>query len=59
MLVLSRKECESVMIGENIKLTILKIEGKNIRLGFEAPKDIAIHREEIFNRISKEKNDES
>jgi carbon storage regulator len=59
MLVLSRKECESVMIGENIKLTILKIEGKSIRLGFEAPKDIAIHREEIFNRISKEKNDES
>lgn len=56
MLVLSRKECESVMIGENIKLTILKIEGKSIRLGFEAPKDIAIHREEIFNRISKEKN---
>lgn len=59
MLVLSRKECESVMIGENIKLTILKIEGKSIRLGFEAPKDIAIHREEIFNRISKEKNAES
>jgi carbon storage regulator len=59
MLVLSRKECESVMIGENIKLTILKIEGKSIRLGFEAPKDIAIHREEIFNRISKEKNNES
>lgn len=56
MLVLSRKECESVMIGENIKLTILKIEGKSIRLGFEAPKDITIHREEIFNRIVQEKN---
>jgi carbon storage regulator len=53
MLVLSRKEGQSVMIGENIKVTILQIEGRNIRLGFEAPKDIEIHREEIFNKIQK------
>lgn len=57
MLVLSRKECESIIIGDNIKVTILKIEGNNIRLGFEAPKDIAIHREEVFNRIAKEKDE--
>lgn len=57
MLVLSRREGENVMIGENIKVTVLQIEGRNIRLGFEAPDDIAIHREEIFNRIREEKSE--
>lgn len=57
MLVLSRRECESVMIGDNIKVTVLQIEGRNIRLGFEAPAEIAIHREEIFKKICKEKSE--
>jgi len=56
MLVLARKEGESVMIGNNIKVTILRIEGRNIRIGFEAPDDIIVHREEVFNRINEEKS---
>ncbi len=55
MLVLSRKECETVVIGDNIRVTVLHIEGRNIRLGFEAPKDIEIHREEVYNEIQKKK----
>lgn len=55
MLVLSRKECESVIIGDNIKVTVLQIEGRNIRLGFEAPRDIEVHREEVYNEIQKKK----
>ena len=58
MLVLSRKECETIMIGDNIKVTVLKIEGKNIRLGFEAPQHIEIHREEVYNEIQKKKRRE-
>ena len=56
MLVLSRKVGESVLIGNNIKVTVLQLEGNNIRLGFDAPNDVVIHREEVFNRINKEKD---
>ena len=58
MLVLSRKECEVVVIGKDIRVTILRIEGQAVRLGFEAPQDVEIHRQEVFDRIAKQKNED-
>jgi carbon storage regulator len=51
MLVLSRKKDESVRIGSDIVITILEIRGDKIRLGFEAPKDVSIHRQEVYDFI--------
>lgn len=50
MLVLSRKPLEKIMIGKDVTLTILSINGKSIKLGFEAPTDVEIDREEIFEK---------
>ena len=55
MLVLTRRINEVVMIGENIKIFVLGINGQQIRLGFEAPKDVEIHREEIYDRIQQQR----
>jgi carbon storage regulator len=52
MLVLSRKPGESVKIGDEVTITVLSISGKQVRLGINAPSDIAVHREEIYNKIS-------
>jgi len=54
MLVLSRKPSESVTIGDEVKITVLSISGKQVRIGIEAPNDIAVHREEIYNKIANE-----
>lgn len=54
MLVLSRKPGESVNIGDEVKVTVLSISGKQVRIGIEAPSDIAVHREEIYNKIVSE-----
>jgi len=51
MLILTRKLGESVTIGDNIKITFLEVKGKQIKLGIEAPADIEVHREEIYNLI--------
>lgn len=51
MLILTRKVGESVIIGEDVKLTVLNAKGNQIRLGINAPKSVSVHREEIFNRI--------
>lgn len=53
MLILGRKVGEKVMIGDNITVSFLGINGSQIRLGFEAPEDVVIHREEIFEKIQK------
>ncbi len=55
MLVLTRKVGESLIIGDNIKITICAVNNSQIRVGIQAPKDIEIHREEIYERIKKEK----
>jgi len=47
MLILTRKQGESITIGENIKVTILDVKGKYVRVGVEAPRDLAVHRQEI------------
>lgn len=55
MLVLSRKINESIKIQDNIKVTIVSIEGDRVKLGIEAPKEIAVNREEVYERIIKNK----
>ena len=54
MLILTRKIGESIRINENICVTIVDVDGKNIRIGIEAPKSVTIHREEVFLRIKEE-----
>jgi carbon storage regulator len=54
MLVLTRKLGESVTIGDNIKISVIDIKGRQVRLGIEAPPEMTIHREEIYARIQEE-----
>ncbi len=54
MLVLSRKTGESVNIGDEVKITVLSMSGKQVRIGIEAPSEVAVHREEIYNKIVNE-----
>ena len=54
MLVLTRRTGESLMIGDDIKLTIIGINGNQIRVGIEAPKSVSVHREEVYYRIQQE-----
>jgi carbon storage regulator len=51
MLILSREIGESIMIGDAIRLTLLEKKGNQIKIGIEAPKEISVHRLEIYNRI--------
>jgi carbon storage regulator len=51
MLILTRRVSETVMIGEGITITVLGVRGGQVRLGINAPRDVAVHREEIFQRI--------
>lgn len=54
MLLLSRRIGESIMIGDNVVIRVLGVSGCQIRLGIAAPKEVPVHREEIFNRIKAE-----
>ena len=54
MLVLSRKKSESILLGDAIELTIVDIRGDNVRVGIEAPKDIPVHRREVYDAIKRE-----
>lgn len=54
MLVLSRKKEESIVIADNIVITVVEIRGDKVRLGIVAPKDVPVHREEVHNAIQQE-----
>ena len=56
MLVLSRKKNEAIMIGGNIKIMVLEIRGDRVRLGVEAPREISVHRQEIYEKIKESEN---
>ena len=53
MLVLSRKKNERIIINDNITITVVDVRGDKVRLGFEAPKDVQIHREEVYEAIKR------
>jgi len=54
MLVLSRQRDESIFIGDNIKITVVDIRGDKVRLGIEAPTEIPVHRQEVYEAIQRE-----
>ena len=59
MLVLSRKKNESIVIDENIVITVVEVRGDKVRLGIEAPKEIPIHRQEVYLAIRSEQEQQS
>jgi carbon storage regulator len=55
MLILTRRVGETVVIGDDVDVTVLGVKGSQVRLGVKAPRDITVHREEIYERICREK----
>jgi carbon storage regulator len=56
MLILTRRVGETVMIGNEVTVTVLGVKGNQVRVGVNAPKDVAVHREEIYERIKREQD---
>lgn len=56
MLILTRRAGETVMIGNDISITVLGVKGNQVRIGINAPRDVAVHREEIYERIREEES---
>jgi carbon storage regulator len=56
MLILTRRSGESLMIGDEVTVTVLGVKGNQVRVGINAPKAVAVHREEIYERIKREQS---
>lgn len=52
MLILTRREGETIAIGDDIMVTVMAVQGGQVRIGVEAPRDVAVHREEVWDRIN-------
>ena len=57
MLILTRRIGESIIIGDDVSVTILEVKGQQVRIGTKAPRDVSVHRDEIYERIQKEKQE--
>lgn len=55
MLILTRKVGETLMVGEKVTVTVMDVKGNQVKIGISAPKEVAVHREEIYERVQAEK----
>ncbi|HEY9149784.1 MAG TPA: carbon storage regulator CsrA [Gammaproteobacteria bacterium] len=59
MLILTRRVGETLMIGDEVTVTVLGVKGNQVRIGVNAPKDVSVHREEIYERIKREQDEDN
>jgi len=57
MLVLLRKESERITIGDNITITVVRIQGDQVRIGIDAPRDVPVHRQEVYDKIRRQEQE--
>jgi carbon storage regulator len=59
MLILTRRVGETLMVGEEVTVTVVSVNGRQVRIGINAPKDVSVHREEVYERVQQEKLQQS